>query len=154
MIIVFVYIMSLFATICILGNVKCKSDFIQKKSMLKEVPYFENVPKIGNLFFVKSYYEFEHEPIVFICENEHEHEFLCYCSEIRKKQKWIIVKILKAITKGNIDVRSAILSARVAVIITMDVNGKSSVKTIATKYLFEEDLPKGKETVFFWHTGK
>ena len=54
--------------------------------------YFNNVEKVGQLYLEYVFFEFESEPILFICHDQLNQTYLCLCSDIRHGQKWIITK--------------------------------------------------------------
>lgn len=69
--------------------------------------YFNNVEKVGQLYLEYVFFEFESEPILFICHDQLNQTYLCLCSDIRHGQKWIITKcdtkILRALITAEID---------------------------------------------------
>lgn len=78
--------------------------------MEKEL-YFEKVNQIGNLYLECILYEFEYEPILFVCSDECDNLYLCACSEMRKEQRWLITNtnynILHDLTTHKIDIKTA-----------------------------------------------
>lgn len=108
--------------------------------------YFENVVEIGNLYLDYIIYEFENEPILFICKSENCNLYLCLCSEIRYEQKWIIVKcnpsILEKLAKKEIDIANAFLSSNDAIIIKMNLNGVEESSIVEMGNIDRLDLPE------------
>lgn len=68
--------------------------------------YFENIDQVGKLYLEYVFYEFEYEPILFLCTDKNKNLYLCLCSEIRYEQKWII-------TKCNMDILKLLLNKEV-----------------------------------------
>lgn len=56
---------------------------------MSEEAYFRNVSEIGDLCLKRVFFEFESEPILFLCENQDKQSYLCLCSEIRYELKSI-----------------------------------------------------------------
>ena len=63
--------------------------------MSKKDNYFENIVGIGSLKITYEFYEDVH-PILFLCEDVRKNTYLCQCYEVRKIQKWNLIKIDKA----------------------------------------------------------
>lgn len=59
---------------------------------MKKGAYFKQVTGLGDLFLEHRFMEFEREPILFTCVDAKGNTFLCLCTEIRYKQKWIVLK--------------------------------------------------------------
>lgn len=108
--------------------------------------YFENVVKIGKLYLEYVFYEFESEPILFLCRDENSDIYLCLCSEIRYGQKWIISKcnltVLKDLINEKIDIASAFLINPNMIIIESDLQGHENSYIIKSDEIDELDLPK------------
>lgn len=108
--------------------------------------YFDNVIGIGKLYLEYTLYEFENEPILFLCSDEERRLYLCICSDIRYIQKWIItecnIDTLKALIKQEIDIASAFFLHQKVVIINMDLQGNESNSETEVSELDELDLPK------------
>lgn len=108
--------------------------------------YFENVSGIGNLYLDYSLFEFEAEPILFLCVNEAGKIYLCLCSDIRYEQRWVIVpcgiSVLKQMINEKMDIATAFINSKEVVVITRDIQGKerSCVKNIDE--IDRLDLPK------------
>ena len=65
---------------------------ILKRWMRMSNIYFDNVARIGKLYLEYVFYEFENEPILFLCSDEEKKLYICLCSDIRYGQKWIVVE--------------------------------------------------------------
>lgn len=48
--------------------------------------YFNNVEKVGQLYLEYVFFEFESEPMLFICHDQLNQTYLCLCSDIRHGQ--------------------------------------------------------------------
>lgn len=112
---------------------------------MKEL-YFENVTGIGNLYLEYVFYEFESEPILFLCLDESRQLYFCLCSDIRYEQKWVVMKtnltVLNALVEEEIDIASAFLSAPELVIITLNLQGEERVRVVRADEADRLDLPK------------
>lgn len=108
--------------------------------------YFENIDQVGKLYLEYVFYEFEYEPILFLCTDKNKNLYLCLCSEIRYEQKWIITKcnmdILKLLLNKEIDIASAFLISKEAIIVTMDLKGNEKNFKIPMSKIDPLDLPK------------
>lgn len=108
--------------------------------------YFDNVVGIGKLYLDYIFYEFENEPVLFMCRDEDKKIYICLCSEIRYGQKWIIVECdintLRALVNEKIDIASAFLISREAIIINMDLLGNEIISKINIDDIDRLDLPK------------
>ncbi len=111
--------------------------------------YFSNVSTIGNLYLEYVFYEFENEPILFLCKDEMDNIYFCLCSDIRYGQKWIITKctmdILRKAIEQKIDIVSVFSHQNKCVVINMDINGNENSFQKDIKDIDPLDLPK-KET--------
>lgn len=108
--------------------------------------YFENINKIGNLYIIQIFLEFENEPILFLCNDEDRKKYLCLCSEIRKEQKWVIVECkqltLSGLLSKEIDIRTAFFKEKELTIVKKDLVGKEESFVINQNQIGELDLPK------------
>lgn len=108
--------------------------------------YFDNVARIGKLYLEYVFYEFENEPILFLCSDEEKKMYICLCSDIRYGQKWIVVECgmstLKSLIKEEIDIVSAFLISKEAIVINMDLQGNESSFQIDIDKVDRLDLPK------------
>lgn len=108
--------------------------------------YFDNVERIGKLYLDYIFYEFENEPILFLCSDEVKKLYLCVCSDIRYGQKWIVVhcdmNTIKSLIKEEIDIVSAFLASKKAIVINMDLQGNESSIEIDIDKIDRLDLPK------------
>lgn len=108
--------------------------------------YFDNAADIGTLYLEHIFYEFESEPILFMCTDDMKNMYLCLCSEIRHVQKWILVPCsilqLKSLIEEEKDILSVFLSAKRAVVITMDLQGNESSCIVDTGSVDRLDLPE------------
>lgn len=108
--------------------------------------YFDNAADIGTLYLEHIFYEFESEPILFMCTDDMKNMYLCLCSEIRHVQKWILVPCsilqLKSLIEEEKDILSVFLSAKRAAVITMDLQGNESSCIVDTGSVDRLDLPE------------
>ena len=108
--------------------------------------YFNNAEKVGQLYLEYVFFEFESEPILFICHDQLNQTYLCLCSDIRHGQKWIITKcdtkILRALITAEIDIVTAFLKHQKAIVIDMDMEGTEKSYEINTEEIDPLDLPK------------
>lgn len=81
--------------------------------------YFENVIEKGNLYLDHILYEFEDEPILFLCKDKDGNRYLCHCAEIRGERRWVLIEIslelLKSLIEDETDIASAFLSQEKAI---------------------------------------
>lgn len=56
---------------------------------MEEELYFSKVGEFSNLYLEKVLFEYEGEPIIFVCSNENT-KFICNCYEFRYELKWIL----------------------------------------------------------------
>lgn len=108
--------------------------------------YFQGIPNIGDLRLEYIFFEFEQEPILFMCSDKEDILYLCLCSEIRNKQKWIISKCnvdtLKNLINEQVDIGTAIRLQNNIYIVELEVSGKESAYSIETKFIDSLDLPE------------
>lgn len=108
--------------------------------------YFENVIEKGNLYLDHILYEFEDEPILFICKDKDGNRYLCHCAEIRGERRWVLIEIslelLKSLIEEEMDIASAFLSQEKAIRIRMDLQGCEKSSVIDTAKMDRMDLPK------------
>lgn len=110
-------------------------------------PYFENICDIGDLFLDEIFFEFETEPILFLCRDKSNNMYFCLCSEIRKVQGWTICKIssniLTDVVDGNITIREAFkLSGEDLYIVHYTKADGLSSKQASFDEINEDDLPE------------
>jgi hypothetical protein len=108
--------------------------------------YFSNIEGIDNLRLECIFYEFEEEPILFLCKSDENELYFCLCSEIRWGQRWILVKTqlenLRLLAEKSIDIATLFFNSEKAVIIDMDLKGKETCKLIDSKKIDRIDLPE------------
>lgn len=79
---------------------------------MKQDIYFENVENIGNLYLKYILWEFDFEPIVFVCEDDKDSSYLCFYSEAEEERDWIITQtnlsIICDLIKQKIDLLNAL----------------------------------------------
>ena len=108
--------------------------------------YFENVTEIGNLYLEYVFYEFEQEPVLFLCRDEYANIYLCLCIDIRYEQSWVIVPcniaLLHLLIEEKMDIASVFLSRKKGWKIIMDICGNEKSGSIQMKDIDRLDLPK------------
>ena len=96
--------------------------------------------------FDLNLYEFEDEPILFICKDKDGNRYLCHCAEIRGERRWVLIEIslelLKSLIEEEMDIASAFLSQEKAIRIRMDLQGCEKSSVIDTAKMDRMDLPK------------
>ena len=55
-------------------------------------PYFSNVPEIGDLVYLYTFYELE-RPILFVCRDKKNKLYICSCCELYPQLTWVIANI-------------------------------------------------------------
>lgn len=109
--------------------------------------YFKDVKSVGDLYIDHILYEFEGEPIVFICRDEVNRDmYLSLCSEIRFGQKWVLVKstvdVLRSLIYRKTDIAGVFLAAEEVIVITMDLEGNERSEIKKTDEMDRFDLPE------------
>jgi len=108
--------------------------------------YFENINGIGKLYLEHIFYEFESEPILFVCSDDNDNIYLCLCSEIRYIQKWIVSKcsisLLKKLIDEKLDVASSFLENSEVTVVEADLDGNEKNYCIDTEKIDPLDLPE------------
>lgn len=106
---------------------------VKKYVMLKK--YFNNIPKIGNLYLEYIFYECG-EPILFICYGNNK-RYLCSCCKL--SEKWIVSEITKEeilyLIDNVITIRSLFESNHFTFVIywngkSLDINFNDSISDI------------------------
>lgn len=108
--------------------------------------YFNNIEGIDDLQLECIFYEFEEEPILFLCKSDKGELYFCLCSEIRGGQRWILVKTrlenLIPLAEKRMDIATFYLKSKNIIIIDMDLEGNESSKIIDSNMIEKVDLPK------------
>lgn len=108
--------------------------------------YFENVVTVGNLYLAYILYEFENEPILFICSDDSKELYLCICAEIRGHMRWIVAccqdKILSDLVSQKIPIASAFLLNDKVIAIEYNNEDDETSKVINSKEINLLDLPE------------
>lgn len=118
--------------------------------MKNDSVYFKNIFHIGDMYLDHVFFEFEYEPIIFICTDSNNSLYLCICSEIRYVQRWIITKtdinILRQLVYKKIDIASAFLMSSELYIVERNLEGKENCRLVNHDNIDRLDLPK--ENIF------
>lgn len=108
--------------------------------------YFENIEKTGDLYLDYIFLEYEYEPIYFTCVDDFDNLYLCLCSEIRGKQRWVIsksdTKILRKLLEQQLDMAEALCCFENVVIVDRDICGDEYSRWVEVDRVDELDLPK------------
>ncbi|MEE3438825.1 hypothetical protein [Ruminococcus sp.] len=110
-------------------------------------PYFENIPKMGNLIMDYIFLENDY-PVLFTCKNQvNDNLYLCVCRTVIEKQKWIISEIsidtLEKFINDEITVHDAFkVDNKLSCIATWcKEKPKEEYNVIKSSTLLDKDLP-------------
>lgn len=107
--------------------------------------YFSNVVGVGELYLEYVFFEFEGEPILFVCSDRVGELYLCVCTEIRYEQDWIVTLVdkiqMKEMIKQNKDIRSAFIESKKIILINMTIDGSESSKAVKYEEVDPTELP-------------
>ncbi len=82
---------------------------------------FKNIPEIGDLILEKVLFEFEYDPIIFVCMDKTNDRYLCICDDFIERYSWIItrisVKLLLELLRDEITILSPFKSSDKEVIV-------------------------------------
>jgi len=92
--------------------------------------YFESIHNIGDLYIAETLMEYDNHPILFICRNANNVEYICLCYEYRKSQEWIVKKVDSAtigkMKSGKISIYSVFENGADDIInITFSIDGST-----------------------------
>lgn len=110
--------------------------------------YFENVLNIGKLYLEHVFLYFEQEPVLFVCSDNEGKYYLCFCSEMRGFQQWIIsltsVEILEKLIDNKISIYTALKSddAVAKLKIILDLDNNETCSEIMFGQIDEFELPE------------
>ncbi len=109
--------------------------------------YFEGIENIGNLYLKCILWEFDYEPVIFICSDDKGDIFLCMYSESEEEQNWIIVptqySIIDDLVEQKIDLLTAISDdAAPKWMVTQNVDGSEINNLIKLEDIDPLILPK------------
>ncbi len=110
-------------------------------------PYFENIPKMGNLIMDYIFLENGY-PVLFTCKNQvNDNLYLCVCRTVIEKQKWVISEIsidtLEKLVNDEITVHDAFkVDNKLSCIATWcKEKPKEEYNVIKSSILLDKDLP-------------
>lgn len=110
-------------------------------------PYFENIPKMGNLIMDYIFLENGY-PVLFTCKNQvNDNLYLCVCRTVIEKQKWVISEIsidtLEKLINDEITVHDAFkVDNKLSCIATWcKEKPKEEYNVIKSSILLDKDLP-------------
>ena len=132
-------------------------------SDMKNIKYFENIYNVGTLYLDYVFYEFESEPILFVCKDIHDNLYFCICTEIRGFQIWLVASVtiptLSKLVNGEIDLSSVFSNSSIVHVITMELDGTEYNDVVCGTNICDEDLPdrgtflrcnKGRAEDYLW----
>lgn len=73
------------------GSGKMYHNEKRKQPKAEEELLFENLPQVGDLKLEKVFYEYNGEPILFVCLDTHGIRYLCSCC--RLSEMWLITQV-------------------------------------------------------------
>lgn len=110
-------------------------------------PYFENIPKMGNLIMDYIFLENGY-PVLFTCKNQaNDSLYLCVCRTVIEKQKWVIseisIRTLEKLINDEITVHDAFkVDNKLSCIATWcKEKPKEEYNVIKSSTLLDKDLP-------------
>lgn len=109
--------------------------------------YFKDVANVGDLTLKYEFFEFESEPILFLCTDKNkENLYFCLCSELRYEQRWILVKVdvpeLEELIDRKRDIYSIYENSSQIILITADIEGKQNSEVLDFDKIDKLDLPE------------
>ena len=120
------------------------------------VPYFKNVPKMGDLEMDNVFLENDY-PVLFTCKNK-EKIYLCICRTVIEEQKWIVseidFEILQQLIENKISIYSAFKSNKgyCCIVRWKKSTQREEYTVIMSEFLSDEELPR--PTVFLDDDGE
>ena len=99
----------------------------------------------GQLNIEKVLFEFEREPIVFICNNTEGVRFVCVNTGYGFEPCWIVAKVsiptITRMLKDEISVLDAISKTKDKVLLLKEVNGEVEIKRLRYEDIDHSELP-------------
>ena len=107
--------------------------------------YFTDVVGIGDLYLDYIFFEFEEEPILFVCVDRCGYLYLCICTEIRYEQDWVITFVdqeqLTELVQQRRDIHSIFSEAKKIIFIKTNADESESSEEVSYKTLDPLELP-------------
>lgn len=103
--------------------------------------YFQTIPGIGKLFIEEILFEFDKEPIVFVCRNDKKNRYLCLCTDSIESYSWMVAPVSTDILIELLLDKIAILQAFKQSPDKVYILDKSGDEINIRKYRFE-DIPE------------
>lgn len=107
---------------------------------------FENVQGVGSLYLASVLYEFEREPILFICKDAAGSMYFCVCTEIRGFQRWLVAPVtvhtFRKLISNELEIAAFFSNSLVVHTITRDNDGPEYDIQVCGTDLDESDLPE------------
>lgn len=123
-----------------------QSSILKRRARMKGSLYFNNIKGVGSLYLESVFYEFEYEPVIFLCKDDNNILYFCLCTEIRYEQKWLLRKIelseLELLAKKKLDIKSFFEKEGTIIVITLDCDNIEKNDLVKTSEIDELDLPE------------
>lgn len=111
--------------------------------------YFRSVLEVGDLYLDKILFEFDKNPMIFVCKDQKEDYYLCLCTDVIIEYTWMITKVsrenLLKLLLDEIPILDIYKSSLEPIIIAKQ---QKNVILYEEKYfdeIAEEDLPEENE---------
>lgn len=108
--------------------------------------YFDNIIGIGKLFIDFIFVQYESEPILFTCIDENSEHYLCICTEIRFRKRWIVARSnpgwITKLIKHEVDIATAMTRFDRVIVIEEDLHGNETSRELRINDLTAYDLPR------------
>lgn len=115
-----------------------------KKQVVKK-SLFTRIGEIGNLYLKEILFEFEKEPIIFVCENDKEDLFFCICTDSIIEYTWLVTKVninfWNRIKKGEILINEALKQSDNMIFLIKKNRNDFTYKKYRFSDIPEEELP-------------
>lgn len=107
--------------------------------------YFQTIPDIGKLFIEEVLFEFDKEPIVFVCRNDKKNRYLCLCTDSIESYSWMVAPIstdtLIELLLDKIAILQAFRQSPDEVYILDKSGDKINIRKYKFKDIPEDELP-------------
>lgn len=111
--------------------------------------YFQTIPDIGKLFIEEILFEFDKEPIVFVCRNDKKNRYLCLCTDSIESYSWMVTPIsidtLIELLMDKIAILQAFRQSPNEVYILDKLDDKINIRKYKFKDIPQDELPDENE---------
>lgn len=111
--------------------------------------YFQTISAIGELFIEKILFEFDKEPIVFVCRNYKMDRYLCLCTDSIESYSWMVTHVsidtLIDLLLDKISILQAFKYSSDEVYILDKLGNKTDIRKYRFEDIPEDELPDEKE---------